>query len=499
MLRGLDSRAVAERLRSRAARVPLALTMLLVAGVALRLLMWLEYRPAMMNNPDSAAYLQIAEESLFKTDPARPAGYPMFLRTLHGVAANVDLVIVLQHLLGIATALLLYATVRRVGAPVWAGLVAAAAVLLSLDQIQFEHTLQAEGPFTFGLALVCYGAVRSLEDPRRVLGPVTTRHLWIVGCGIVLGLAAWVRAIGVPLIPFLALWFALAIPGRWWERLAHAGMLGLSAGALVLVYFALNSAATGSFGLTRSAGWALYARTAPFADCTQFQPPAGTEGLCELSAPKTRPGPDYYGWVPGSPASGCSVGRRRPTRSSASSRARRSFTSRATTCGRPSVTSRVTSCPGSTTSSRTSLTIPYLDIDRRDRPVEADIERATRSYYPGTSTDIGSGLTVLTNLQQLLRVHPVLMLQALILGALGIWLGRGRVRAALALLLGAAVLGLAIPSATVSYNARYAVPFAGPLIAAGAIGLWLLLARLPGRPGAEHETRPAGAQSASAG
>ena len=467
--------------------------------MALRLLMWLEYRPAMMNNPDSVAYLQIAEESLFKTDPARPAGYPMFLRMLHEVAANVDLVIVLQHLLGIATALLLYATVRRVGAPVWAGLVAAAAVLLSLDQIQFEHTLQAEGPFTFGLALVCYGAVRSLEDPRRVLGPVTTRHLWIVGCGIVLGLAAWVRAIGVPLIPFLALWFALAIPGRWWERLAHAGMLGLSAGALVLVYFGLNSAATGSFGLTRSAGWALYARTAPFADCTQFQPPAGTKGLCELSAPKTRPGPDYYGWVPRSPAyrvfGGPPNGNEQLgefAREAIIHQPRYYLWSSFRDFARYFV-------PGINDEQSYIVDYPYLDIDRRDRPVEADIEQATRSYYPGTTTDIGSGLTVLTNLQQLLRVHPVLMLQALILGALGIWLGRGRVRAALALLLGAAVLGLAIPSATVSYNARYAVPLAGPLIAAGAIGLWLLLARLPGRPGAEHETRPAGAQSASAG
>ena len=126
---------------------------------------------------------------------------------------------------------------------------------------------------------------------------------------------------------------------------------------------------------------------------------------------------------------------------------------------------------------------PYLDIDRRDRPVEGDVERITNGYYPGTDVHIGDGLTVLTDLQQALRAHPLLMLEALILGAVGIVLARGRTRAAVALLLGAAVLGLAIPSATVSYNARYAVPLAGPLFAAGAIGLWLVLARLRDRPG----------------
>src|SRR5215216_858320 len=161
--RDFDLRRLAARLTSLAARVPLALAILLLVAVALRLFMWLEYRPSIMNNPDSAAYVLMAQGNLFDTDPARPAGYPMFLRFLHAIAAHVDPVIVLQHLLGIATAVLLYLIVRRVGAPVWAGAIAAAVVLLSLDQIQFEHTIQAEAPFTFGLVLVLYGAVRSLD------------------------------------------------------------------------------------------------------------------------------------------------------------------------------------------------------------------------------------------------------------------------------------------------------------------------------------------------
>jgi 4-amino-4-deoxy-L-arabinose transferase-like glycosyltransferase len=476
--RDFDLRALAARLTALAARVPLALAILLMVGVALRVFMWLEYRPAMMNNPDTAAYVAIASDDLFETDAARPAGYPMFLRFLHAVAANVDLVIVLQALLGIATALLLYATVRRAGAPVWAGIVAAAAVLLSLDQIQFEHTIQAEGPFTFALALVLYGAVRSLDDPRRVLGRVTSRHLWIVLCGVVLGLGAWIRAIGVPMIPFLALWFALAIPGSWRLRIGRGALAAAVAGSIVLVYFFLHSAATGSFGLTDSAGWAFYARTAPIADCSQFEPPAGTEKLCEDSPPQARPGPDYYAWAPKSPAFRMFGGP--PVAND-----KLGAFARQVIIHQPRyylwVSFRDFSryfVPGINDEQNYIVDYPYLDIDRRDRPVEGDVERITAGYYPGTTVHIGDGLTVLTDLQQFLRVPPFLMLQALILGGVGIWLARGRTRAALILLLGTAVLGLAIPSATVSYNARYATPLTGPLLAAGAIGLWVIVMRL---------------------
>jgi 4-amino-4-deoxy-L-arabinose transferase-like glycosyltransferase len=476
--RDFDLRTLPTRVTALAARIPLALAILVGVAVVLRLVMWLEYRPAIMNNPDTAAYLLMAGGDLFDTDASRPVGYPLFLRTLHAIAANVDFVIVLQHLLGIATGLLLYATVRRVGAPVWAGLVAAAAVLLSLDQIQFEHTLQAEGPFTFGLALVLYGAIRSLDDPQTIFRSVTTRHLWIAGCGAVLGLAAWVRAIGVPMIPFLALWFVFAIPGRWWIRVGRGALAAAVAGGIVIVYFSLNSAATGTFGLTRSAGWAFYARTAPFADCSQFEPPAGTEKLCEESPPKDRPGPDYYAWAPKSPAFRMFGG-------PPFANDKLGDFARQVIIHQPRYYLWVSFrdfaryfVPGLNDEQPYIVDYPYLDLDRRDRPVEGDVEEITAGYYPGTDVHIGDGLTVLTDLQQFLRVPPFLMLQALILGAVGIWLARSRTRAAIVLLLGAAVLGLAIPSATVSYNARYATPLTGPLLAAGAIGLWVILVRM---------------------
>ena len=83
--------------------------------------------------------------------------------------SQLEFTIALQHLLGIATGLILYAAVRRLGAPVWAGVLAAAAVLLSLDQIFLEHAVMNETVFTFLFALALYAAVRAL-DPRAPAG-----------------------------------------------------------------------------------------------------------------------------------------------------------------------------------------------------------------------------------------------------------------------------------------------------------------------------------------
>src|SRR5207244_5729308 len=43
-------------------------------------------------------------------------------------------------------------------------------------------------------------------------------------------------------------------------------------------------------------------RAAPFADCRQFKPPAGTRRLCERTPPDRRPGSLFYQWYDGSPA-----------------------------------------------------------------------------------------------------------------------------------------------------------------------------------------------------
>src|ERR687897_3011352 len=296
-----SARLIPARVANLARRIPVALAALLVVGIALRIVVAVAYHPAVLGWADSTVYLLMASDGLF-IDPVRPAGYSMFLRGVHDVWADVDLLILIQHLIGIVTALILYAAVRRLGGPVWAGAAGAAAVLLSLDQIVLEHALMSETLFTLLFALMLYAAVRALDDGRKLAGAFATRHAWILAAGISLGLAAWVRAVGTGLIPFLALWMALAIPGRWRDRIGRGALAGGAAMAVLLLYFALNNSETGHFGLTRASGWALYSRSAPFADCDRFDPPVGTEALCETTDPDTRNGPDFYGWEQGSPA-----------------------------------------------------------------------------------------------------------------------------------------------------------------------------------------------------
>jgi hypothetical protein len=456
--------------------VPLALALILLAGVALRVIVWLVYSPAVMSIADTLPYVNMAGEDLFG-DPVRPAGYSMALRGLHAISSDLDFTIAVQHVMGLATAVLLYATARRIGAPAWVGVVAAAAVLLSLDQIVLEHAVLSEAPFTLLFALALYSSVRALDDPRRLVGPATSRHAWLLLAGVALGLSAWMRGVAAPLVLFFALWVALALPGRWYARVGRAALAGGAAAAVVVTYFFWNAAQTDTFGLTQSPGWALYSRVAPFAECSRFDPPEGTAPLCEQTPPARRNGPDYYGWEAGSPAVRLFGG---PPDGS----------DELGTFAREAIRSQPLNYAGAVVRDTARYLIPdyhpypfggpgydSLDIGRRDPSIEGDLESWLSGYYTGVRLEIGGGVSAVSELQDWLRVHPLLLLAAVLAASGGIVVATGRVRAGIALLLGAGLLLLVVPSATASYSARYAIPADGPLIAAGAIGAWALLIR----------------------
>jgi hypothetical protein len=473
------SAAVLRRAAEVVMSIPIALALVVVGGILLRVVVWLAYDPAFLNVPDTASYLNMAANDLFN-DPVRTAGYPMILRLVHGVSTDIDSILALQHLFGIASGILLYLTVRRVGAPVWVAVVSAAAILLSLDQVVLEHTLLSEFQFTFLLVAALYCGVRALDEPRALVGALTSRHLWLVATGVLFALTAWTRGVSAPLIPLLILFFALAIPGAIWPRVGRAALVGGSAAAVLLVYFSLNSAATGTFGLAQASGWALYARAAPFADCTQFTPPEGTEVLCQNVPPETRPGPDYYTWRAQSPA------RRAFGYPPAADDSLRAFGAKAiiaqprsyaTAVGRDFL--RFFFPAINDDQFLAGVDYEYLDIERRDHAIERYNAERMLTYYDADSQNVDKdALRTLSDFQQALRVHPLLMLQALILGVLGICFSAGRVRWALILLLGTSVALLAVPSGIGTYNARYSIPLGGPLIASGAIGLWLTIVRI---------------------
>jgi hypothetical protein len=463
-----------------AGRVPLVLWVLILLGLELRVALALAYQPAAMTFSDTLVYVGMADGELF-SDPSRTAGYSMLLRGLHALSDELWVTIAFQHLLGIATGLLLYATFRRLETPVWVAAVAAAGPLLSLDQIFLEHTLLSEAPFSFGFAAVLYAAVRALDEPRPVRGPLTTRSLWIAAAGAMLGVIAWVRPVAIPLVALLALWFALVLPGATTVRLGRAALAVAGAAALLLSYAGLHSAQEGYFGITRASGWAVYSRAAEFADCSKFEPPGGTEELCESTPPDDRNGPDFYAWEEGSPAvehfgyqpaGNDEVGE----------------------FGRAAILGQPLDYLG--TVLRDSLryyfpslgTRPYggvgyevIDIDRRAPGVEEEVAAGVNDYYEDEQVELNGLAGSLADLQDVLRLQPWLLGLGTLAGIAALFLSTGALRAGLALVLGLSAALLVIPPATAVWSARYAVPITGPLLGAAATGIWLAGLRWSGR------------------
>src|ERR1017187_9581253 len=97
------------------------LAVLLAAGLVLRVLAQVAYRPALLYI-DSIKYLYIA-------NGADAVGYRVLLKPLLAVG-NLDLVAAVQHLLGLGMAVALYLLMRRRSVPRWLAALATAPILL---------------------------------------------------------------------------------------------------------------------------------------------------------------------------------------------------------------------------------------------------------------------------------------------------------------------------------------------------------------------------------
>jgi hypothetical protein len=280
------------RLKESARPHVIALIALLVVAAAIRIAFVAAYRPAFVGYPDARAYLVAAHDSLY-FNQFKTVGYPLFLQLLHAIDPRLTFVTVVQHLLGMATAVVLFAvTVKRVTRP-WLALPPAAVVLFGGSQVFLEHSVMSDAPFTFVLALALYAALRGLDGPRRLW--------WLAATGILLAAGTTLRTVGVVLIPLVALWAASRPQVSWQGRAISAATVLAAAAVTLAAYLIPQHAQTGSWGLTRTGALTLYARVAPLADCTRFTPPRGTEGLCEHSRPRDRLNANWYLFSPNPP------------------------------------------------------------------------------------------------------------------------------------------------------------------------------------------------------
>ena len=233
---------------------------------------------------DSFEYMQ--NTIRFQLDPTRVSGYSIWLKILQP-SHTYALVTILQHLMGLATAVMIYALARhRFRAPAWLATLAAGPVLYDGFQIQLEHLVMADVPFLFLLTLA---VTVLLWDPE----PSLRRCLL---AGALLGVGEIVRSVGLPLLAVFAVYMIIARIG--WRKVAAAITVCLIP---VFGYAGWFDLEHGQFAMGDATGVFLYARVMTFADCTTVHVPVNELWLCDTIPPAQRPIDQAYIWTAESP------------------------------------------------------------------------------------------------------------------------------------------------------------------------------------------------------
>ena len=481
------------RLRPHAGLI--ALGALVAAGVALRVFLMLEYRPAVLSNADSARFLHFAHrgDGLFQ-DHFGPSGYAAFLKVTRAIWDQLEATIALQHLLGIATALLLYAALRRLDAPRWAALIPAAVVLLSGDQVYLEHTLLSEPPFMPLVAGGLYAAVRGLGEGAGARGPdgggTGRRPAWLALAGSLLAGAALFRNVGLVLGPLVALWAVGAVSGPLRGRLIAGAWVALPV-ALVLGAYALAATLAGgdrTSGISDVSGWNAYGRSAPFADCTRFTPPPGTRRLCERTPKDRRPGSLFYLWFDGSPAR-AAYGHPPIGNDTLGTFGRRAILAQPLDYV-SIVAEELPRFVDPTADHRRFTGGGRFSIVRRDPRVERNVTFAVERDYDAAALHVGDGVKRIDEWQDTQRVNNWLPLAFVVLAAAGLVAAPARTRRGVALFALAGGAMTVLPAATLTLIARYTVPPTPFVAAAAALGAWGIVERVRGRSRPGDSTVP---------
>ncbi len=240
----------------------------LAVSVVLRLIVMIGYKPAILIRQDSYDYMWDAVH--LTPDPVRPDGYAFFLallRPFHSLA----LIVGLQHLMGLAIAVMVYALLINRGVPSWGATLAAAPVLFDPRELNLEQSVMSDTLAT--LLMLAALVVLLYRRPPSVWRPPSVARSAV--SGLLMAFAGLVRPITLPLFVLVAAYLLIQRAG--WRRAAAA----LAAGALPLLGYAVwFSTFYGSLNLTSSDGVFLWSRTMTFANCSTIHPPANLQGLC---------------------------------------------------------------------------------------------------------------------------------------------------------------------------------------------------------------------------
>jgi hypothetical protein len=248
-------------------------------GLVLRIVTQIAYRPALLYI-DSYRYLG----NLHELNPARnsqPIGYVLFLRPVLAIG-NLAVVAGLQHMIGLAMGVAIYALLIRLGTRRWVAVLATVPVLLDAYQLQIEQNIMSETLFQ---ALILGGVVLLLWKPPSL--PV------LAAGGVVFALAATVRAVGVALV-VPAVLFALAGGTGVRQRLIRAATIGVAFLLVLASYGGYYWIKAGDVSLSRGDAYLLYGRAATFVNCRALDLPDYERVLCPEEPLGKRLGPNDY-------------------------------------------------------------------------------------------------------------------------------------------------------------------------------------------------------------
>ena len=259
----------------------------LLCGAGLRLLAMLGYPGALWFAGDSYVYLGAALRP--RPDLSKTTGYSFFLRALlpfHSLA----LVTLLQHVMGLLIAVIIYALLRRSGVSKKWSTIATLPVLLDGFMIEDEHMIMTETLFTFLLVLALFLLLRR----KQTSWPIA------FAAGLLVGYAVIVRTEGLPvlvLFPGFLLLRGLLSSG-WLKWRSWLPAIAMSVGALmpVLSYVGWFHSYNGNYNLTRADGFYLWGRVSSFAECSVIKPPANELKVCPSGTPSSRTPPGNYIW-----------------------------------------------------------------------------------------------------------------------------------------------------------------------------------------------------------
>ena len=256
------------------------LLLLIVPAIALRVLAWLAYRPALLYI-DSFRYLDNLHA--LRGDQLNPIGYDLVLRPLLAVG-GLAFVAAVQHIAGILIAVGVYALVRRLGGRSWVAALAAAPLLLDAYQVQIEQNILSEVLFEALLLALLW----------LLLGRGTPGWRRSGLAGLVLGAAVLTRLVGITLaLPLLV--FLVAAGGAWrrWEGWRRAGIAVVGMLVVLMPYVVRVHAQTGNWSISGPSGSMLYGRTAAVADCANLRLDATLRVFCPAEPIAERSVDDY--------------------------------------------------------------------------------------------------------------------------------------------------------------------------------------------------------------